>query len=142
MYALNIQPLDHMKEEELSVVPENATTCPFLASAKRKEHSMVENPLGSVRWMRTDTQLKQVPGMDPNHLYKRRKFDHLARGKECWFCFDSPKVEKHLVGWVGEETYIALAKGGLTKDHLLLIPMEHHGSSVNYSKRESLQFLV
>lgn len=39
---------------------------------------------------------------------------------DCWFCLSSPKVEKHLVTSVGQKVYLALAKGGLTPDHVLV----------------------
>lgn len=44
----------------------------------------------------------------------------------CWFCLSNPAVRKHLILGIGEELYIALAKGGLIPEHLLLIPIEHH----------------
>lgn len=43
----------------------------------------------------------------------------------CWFCLGSPDVEKHLVVSVGTQVYLALAKGGLTNDHCLILPIEH-----------------
>lgn len=43
----------------------------------------------------------------------------------CWFCLSSPQVEKHLVVSVGTQVYLALAKGGLTSDHCLILPIEH-----------------
>ncbi|KAL6080579.1 CWF19 like cell cycle control factor 1 [Balamuthia mandrillaris] len=49
-------------------------------------------------------------------------------GSDCWFCLKSPKVEKHLVVSVGETVYVALAKGGLSPDHVLIIPIDHVSS--------------
>lgn len=43
----------------------------------------------------------------------------------CWFCLSSPTVEKHLIVAIGEFCYMTLAKGGLTDEHLLLVPIEH-----------------
>jgi hypothetical protein len=66
----------------------------------------------------------------------------------CWFCLKSPegnnenmsidnlffflkkfrsfsKVEKHLIIAVGDEAYVAMAKGGLVEDHLLIVAVEH-----------------
>ncbi|XP_048241532.1 CWF19-like protein 1 isoform X3 [Haliotis rufescens] len=48
----------------------------------------------------------------------------------CWFCLGSPDVEKHLVVSVGMQTYLALAKGGLVEDHVLILPIEHVQSYV------------
>eukprot|EP00656_Telonema_subtile_P016331 TRINITY_DN18617_c0_g1_i3.p1 TRINITY_DN18617_c0_g1~~TRINITY_DN18617_c0_g1_i3.p1 ORF type:complete len:301 (-),score=104.28 TRINITY_DN18617_c0_g1_i3:27-929(-) len=43
----------------------------------------------------------------------------------CWFCLSNPQVEEHLIVSVGNLTYLALAKGGLVDDHLLIVPIEH-----------------
>lgn len=48
----------------------------------------------------------------------------------CWFCLGSPDVEKHLVVSVATEAYLALAKGGLVPDHVLILPIFHHQSLV------------
>ena len=106
-----MKPLDYMSEEELSVVPENATVSPFVQTSKRKEKSMVETPLQAYRWASMDGMIKMVPGANPQHFNnKKRKFNPLLRGTDCWFCFDSPKVEKHLVAWFGNDVYLALPK--------------------------------
>jgi hypothetical protein len=43
----------------------------------------------------------------------------------CWFCLAGAEVEKHLVTCVGNKVYIALAKGGLTSDHVMILPIDH-----------------
>jgi len=43
----------------------------------------------------------------------------------CWFCLSNPQIEDHLIVSVGELTYVALAKGGLLPDHMLIVPIEH-----------------
>ena len=43
----------------------------------------------------------------------------------CWFCLSSPDVEKHLVVHIQTATYLALAKGGLHRDHVLVLPISH-----------------
>ncbi|KCV72689.1 hypothetical protein H696_00268 [Fonticula alba] len=45
----------------------------------------------------------------------------------CWFCLSNPGAEKHLVISLGELAYVALAKGALQADHILLTPMSHSG---------------
>jgi hypothetical protein len=45
--------------------------------------------------------------------------------RPCWFCLKSPDVEKHLIVSVSNETYVALAKGGLVDDHLLIVAVDH-----------------
>ncbi|KAK0154510.1 CWF19-like protein 1 [Merluccius polli] len=48
----------------------------------------------------------------------------------CWFCLASPQVEKHLVVSIGTHCYLALAKGGLTPYHVLVLPIGHYQSVV------------
>jgi hypothetical protein len=110
MYALSMKPIDYMSEEELSVVPENVTVSPFVQTSKRKEKSLVDTPLQAYRWASMDGMIKTVPGANPQQFNKKRKFNPLLRGTDCWFCFDSPKVEKHLVAWFGNDVYLALPK--------------------------------
>ena len=38
----------------------------------------------------------------------------------------SAEVEKHLVVSVGDHTYLALPKGQLNDNHLLILPIAHH----------------
>lgn len=51
----------------------------------------------------------------------------------CWFCLGSPEVEKHLVVSVGTSVYLALAKGGLNEQHVLILPIGHFQSLVTCS---------
>jgi len=50
----------------------------------------------------------------------------MMRSADCWFCLSSPKVEKHLVVSIGEEVYLALAKGPLVPEHVLILPVTHY----------------
>lgn len=60
----------------------------------------------------------------------------------CWFCLSSPNVEKHLIFAIGEYCYLTLAKGGLTDDHLLVIPIEHYQATIDRdNSRELLEEL-
>lgn len=51
----------------------------------------------------------------------------------CWFCLSSAKVEKHLIIAIGEHCYLTLAKGGITDNHLLILPINHI-QSINDNK--------
>jgi hypothetical protein len=48
----------------------------------------------------------------------------------CWFCLGGAEVEKHLVTSIGKNVYLALAKGGLTPDHVLILPITHVPSTL------------
>ncbi|KAI9330691.1 CwfJ C-terminus 1-domain-containing protein-like protein [Zopfochytrium polystomum] len=58
----------------------------------------------------------------------RRFADREARG--CWFCLSTPTLEKHLLISIGEEAYLALAKGGISEwgGHVILVPLAHVAS--------------
>lgn len=57
----------------------------------------------------------------------------------CWFCLSSPKVEKHLIIAIGDHCYLALAKGGLTDDNLLIVPIQHIRSTNDVDSQEMIQ---
>lgn len=76
-----------------------------------------------------------------NRCEKEKRRHHLiffcSTVDSCWFCLSNPKVEKHLVASIGNELYVALAKGPLfsSKDedckvpgsgHALIIPITHY----------------
>eukprot|EP00923_Selenidium_pygospionis_P029883 GHVN01053129.1.p1 GENE.GHVN01053129.1~~GHVN01053129.1.p1 ORF type:complete len:580 (+),score=31.97 GHVN01053129.1:1022-2761(+) len=44
---------------------------------------------------------------------------------DCWFCLGNPNCEKHLVLAVGKHAYVALAKGGIVENHIMIVPIQH-----------------
>ncbi len=40
-------------------------------------------------------------------------------------------MEKHLVVSIGDHAYMALAKGGLTPEHVMILPIAHYASSMD-----------
>ncbi|XP_020978175.1 zinc finger CCCH domain-containing protein 64-like [Arachis ipaensis] len=56
-----------------------------------------------------------------------------TRSNEYWFCFSSPNVESHLIISISENHYLALAKGPLVEDHVLIVPVEHMPSTLSLS---------
>ncbi|KAL4423189.1 hypothetical protein ABPG77_000322 [Micractinium sp. CCAP 211/92] len=48
----------------------------------------------------------------------------------CWFCLSNPNADVELVASVGEECYVALDKGAITDQHVLVLPVEHYASSL------------
>ena len=45
--------------------------------------------------------------------------------EKCWFCLSSANVEKHLVISIGNNFYIALAKGPINDYHILILSITH-----------------
>merc|ERR1712026_615776 len=72
---------------------------------------------------------------------KEREREQRKQGKDqrgppkpagpCWFCLSSAEVEKHLIVSVGSHAYLALPKGGLTDDHVLICPIGHHSNQIS-----------
>ncbi|VDP94128.1 unnamed protein product [Echinostoma caproni] len=46
----------------------------------------------------------------------------------CWFCLGNPQVKKHLVVSVNTQAYLALPRGPLVEDHILVLTVGHHRS--------------
>jgi len=72
-------------------------------------------------------------GGGPNKQPRQHKGPPPLKGS-CWFCLGSPQVEKHLVVSVGDDSYVALAKGGLVPDHVLICPIGHFESTVKLTE--------
>lgn len=44
----------------------------------------------------------------------------------CFFCLSNPDLARHLVVSIGNsETYLVLPKGGMTQNHVLILPVDH-----------------
>ena len=52
---------------------------------------------------------------------QRKEFDV----SNCWFCLGNPASRKHLIISIGDLVYLALARGGLTNEHFIIVPIEH-----------------
>ncbi|CAK8564045.1 unnamed protein product [Lathyrus sativus] len=64
-----------------------------------------------------------------------------SRSRECWFCLSSPNVESHLIISIGENYYLALAKGPLVEDHVLIVPVEHMPSTLSLSSESEAELI-
>ncbi|XP_068874985.1 CWF19-like protein 1 [Aphelocoma coerulescens] len=140
LYAFSIVPLSSMDPAELVKQPQDVTENPY--RKLRKEAPKSKAPLCA----------EEEPAcqffFDLNkHQGKKRPSDGKERGDSqpkqakkppqptgpCWFCLASPEVEKHLVVSIGTHCYLALAKGGLSPDHVLILPIGHYQSVVDLS---------
>ena len=57
----------------------------------------------------------------------------IQEDKDCWFCYNNPKIEKELIiSKAGDknEFYLAMPKGPVTDEHFLIVPKEHLASSL------------
>lgn len=58
-------------------------------------------------------------GSSVEGVQKRRRV-----GEKCWFCLTETDA-KHLVVAMGEDVYVAIAKGAVTEGHVLIVGKEH-----------------
>ncbi|KAJ6224498.1 hypothetical protein RDWZM_003043 [Blomia tropicalis] len=134
IYAFNIVPSKFISPEELVAQPTGVTENPFLNIST----NMAQN--------NEQTQSKQyfyALDSDNNESNDRKSFKRRQEGNErnqkkqlkvdlenCWFCLASPNVDKTLIVSIGEFSYLAVAKGGLTDDHMMILPIGHIRSSL------------
>uniref|UniRef100_A0A3P8P8V0 CWF19-like protein 1 n=1 Tax=Astatotilapia calliptera TaxID=8154 RepID=A0A3P8P8V0_ASTCA len=152
LYAFNIIPMKTMDPAELVKQPQDVTENPYRCPTKDKMDTQKtafsateEEPANQYFF---DLSKKQGGGFRGHG--RKRHSDGDGRGRDqqhhqgqpkqppqpsgpCWFCLASPQVEKHLVISIGTHCYLALAKGGLTPRHVLILPIGHYQSVVDLS---------
>lgn len=124
LYALNLTPVDRTRLSDLIMKTTDETLSPYpksMLSDEPTSHKQVHTQFFYDMDSKDDAKKSRNSG--PNKKAKL-EFDQ----SKCWFCLSSPVVSKHLVISVGTEIYLALAKGGLVEDHLLILPITHHQS--------------
>ncbi|KAH3727587.1 CWF19-like protein 1 isoform X2 [Dreissena polymorpha] len=127
LYAFNVVPLCQMEQSELVSQPQDVTECPYKSKSfqGQQKDSMEQQFFYDMKSGGGEKRRQGEGGQDRQN----KKHKPIPTGP-CWFCLGSPEVEKHLVVSVGEQTYLALAKGGLVPDHILILPIGHYQSSV------------
>ena len=127
LYALNLTPVDRTRLTELILKTTDETSSPYPKSMLNPD------PLGQKLEVKTTQFFYDMESPDGKRKNKQSD-QHNKRAKfefdqaKCWFCLSSPEVSKHLVISVGNEIYLALAKGGVVEDHFLILPVTHHQS--------------
>uniref|UniRef100_A0A8C9SVD3 CWF19-like protein 1 n=1 Tax=Scleropages formosus TaxID=113540 RepID=A0A8C9SVD3_SCLFO len=117
LYAFSIVPLKNMDPTELVKQPQDVTENPYRKSARE-----------TCLWITTPAVVNCAPTVKSNRIFLLPSAQPTG---PCWFCLASPEVEKHLVVSIGTHCYVALAKGGLTVDHVLVLPVGHYQSVVD-----------
>jgi hypothetical protein len=127
IYAFSLEPASEASAELLK----ECTASPFI-NKKRKLES--QQSFNSYRY---------TNGSNGNNQYeydnRRRKKHHQRQPPptpdQCFFCLSNQACETHMIGSIGEDSYLAVAKGPLTEQntypelgfpgHVLLIPLQH-----------------
>lgn len=124
LYAFNITPFCSMTSKELTTSAGPVTECPFGVEECTNQF-----------FYETGSSSGQKRTKNRNERSGAKKKKNVGVLQEhCWFCLTNPDVQKQLLLSIGDHSYITLAKGGLVRDHLLIIPMEHVAASVNLSE--------
>ncbi|XP_035824397.1 CWF19-like protein 1 [Aplysia californica] len=145
LYAMSLVPLTKMDPSELVKQPEDVTESPYTPS-----NILTQSQEEASQQFFYDMSAKPGRGGKRGHRGRGRGGHSEGRDRDgdgefrekkprrepqpmgpCWFCLGSPEVEKHLVVSVSDMAYLALAKGGLVDDHVLILPVHHHQSSVS-----------
>ncbi|GAB6026563.1 hypothetical protein CHUAL_012979 [Chamberlinius hualienensis] len=144
LYAFSIIPMTKIDRKELIKQPEDVTECPYVVVSKPKVKKNEEKSQQFFYDLESGPETKMNKGKrraEDHHQERRQpKRQTIPPSSDCWFCLSSPKVEKHLVVSVGTHNYMALAKGGLVDDHILILPIGHCQSTV-LLEEESLEEL-
>lgn len=114
LYAFNVVPMKHISDEDLRKQPTETTENPYVEIEKEKEKEEDKN---QYFYNANVGDKRKMP--PPKQAGPERKKE------SCWFCLKSPSVEKHLVISVGGSMYLALAKGALRNDHVMIVPTNH-----------------
>lgn len=72
----------------------------------------------------------------------RKKFKPSTDTEKCWFCLSSAEIEKHLIVSIGENFYVAMPKGPLNDQHVLILPINHIQSTAILSEEHFAELLL
>jgi len=59
---------------------------------------------------------------------KRRRRNNVAPREDCWYCLASPSCQTHLIASIGEDVFLTLPKGGISAQHVQIVPIAHEES--------------
>uniref|UniRef100_H2Y9K1 CWF19-like protein 1 n=1 Tax=Ciona savignyi TaxID=51511 RepID=H2Y9K1_CIOSA len=129
LYAFLMTPMP--QAEDLNTQPPDTTQSPYDVDKANKIPVLISNNSATAdqyRWNMDMNRGQKRKSQNNNHNQPERKHSR-PQDWSCWFCLGGEKVEKHLVASVGDLCYVAMAKGGLSPDHVLILPIAHHSSS-------------
>lgn len=143
VYAFSISPMRALSTAELSKQPPTTTECPYsMNTVANTGEDDASSQFFYDLSKSSEGQKRKHKESEKSGKHKQSKVQAL---ETCWFCLTSKEVEKHLVVSIGETCYVALAKGGLTPDHILILPNCHYQSVIELPDdelREMKQFKV
>lgn len=148
IYAFNIVPAKQLSAPELVRQPEGVTENPFgklvQEQTDQENLSLMGRPQSGQFFFAIDSTDQQGDdgynkrGRDNrnNHQDKHPRKQLKVDQDSCWFCLASANVDKSLIVSIGDLSYLALAKGGLTDDHMMILPIGHIRSSIEIEEHD------
>nr|XP_027197569.1 CWF19-like protein 1 [Dermatophagoides pteronyssinus] len=150
IYAFNIVPSRYLTAQEITAQPTGVSENPYRNAlqeqseqdAFEQDHSNqfrydLSHDHGDGDSGRRSNDKRKRHGhqqdqqqQQQNRQPKERRTNNSVDQQNCWFCLASPDVDKSLIVSIGDHSYLALAKGGLTDDHMMILPIEHIRSTV------------
>ncbi|OQR87284.1 hypothetical protein ACHHYP_20402 [Achlya hypogyna] len=131
LHALNLMPLDASATVD---IPAGTTQSPFDAAppAKRFKADALSADVAArlVQKSAAASQFRYDPAVAATGQGAHEKLRRpvVAYREECWFCLATPTVETHLLVSIGDEAYVAIPKGPIVPDHVLIVPIQHVSS--------------
>jgi len=123
-----------MNSQDLLKIPTNTTAFPFQKYSIKQGEPEPKRRKTNEDDTKTDFEdsRKQIQVK----TYEKRNSD------ECWFCLSNTNLERHLIVTVGKYFYLAMAKGGLNDDHILIVSVQHNIASTLYLDQPSRDELL
>ncbi|KAH7722384.1 Protein F17A9.2 [Aphelenchoides avenae] len=145
LYAFSVTPMRKLDRAELTVQPPNCSEFPYMdvieefIARKQAEQAAEAQRQGAQFFFETGYDPEEVDPVDRGGRRKRQHdFGGGPRGPKqqniqpdtCWFCLSNTGAEKHLIVSVGSHCYMAMPKGPLTEDHVMVLSIGHLQSLV------------
>lgn len=144
VYAADVTPLAAMTDEQRAETSKTRTRAPYVgivrngagdrlqqAAARITNEVMEAGKPAQFFWNVRGRGEKRRGGQGGQRRRKVRKASiETPVDAACWFCLANEK-DMHLVVDVGEHMYLAMAKGSLNDNHLLIVPVDHVHSSLD-----------
>ncbi|EMC95870.1 hypothetical protein BAUCODRAFT_109532 [Baudoinia panamericana UAMH 10762] len=127
IYAFNLEP----SAPPPTAIPPGCTASPLTAPKKRKAEAHDTN-VNNFRFANGNGNAHHDSEYGSR---KRGKWQPPPKPDQCYFCLSNPACETHMIGSIGNDVYLTIAKGPLTTrttfpelgfpGHMLLIPLQH-----------------
>lgn len=116
IYAANITPIQFSSNQPLPQIPK-FTENPFLKKATKR--------VATEELIEATRNRYAIQQVDPKEA--------ASIAANCWFCLSNPKLEKHLLVHIGEDLYLAMPKGSVSSDSLMILPITHMQSLIQFT---------